>query len=184
MKTPPFAPRLLLLALVLLACALRTPAQAVRVMPAHPGSRLLSSNLSLGATPASLSFNLAAGLVAQGSQPIVVNTSWTLGLLATVHVYAYFLSETALSDGTATPNVISASSVLGQCSTGSATSYTAFTQSGPFSSSSLLVFQQTSLLGIFSSRSDNLYLKIDLRNQQQLPAGAYSGTLTFQAQAF
>jgi len=81
---------------------------------------------------------------------------------------------------------IPASVIFGQVPTGLPTSYTAFTQAGPFGAAgaSLQLITTGSLLSLGGSRTDTLSLKIDLTSLPQLPAATYTGTLYLQAQEF
>jgi hypothetical protein len=148
----------------------------------------LLERITLSATPGTITFALNNGAVATGSAPIALTTSWLLAATrANVNVFAWFATPaSALTDGAATPNTIPSSEVLGQVTTGTPTSFTAFTQSNTLGSAGggLKLFTQAlSITNRVASRSDNLNLEIDLTSQPQLPAGSYSGTLNLQAQA-
>jgi len=103
----------------------------------------------------------------------------------TVNLYGYFASSTvALTDG-ASHNIPS-SAVFGQVTTGVPTSFTAFTQTGPFggAGASLHLFSQgITVSNVSSTRTDNLSLRIDLTSAPQTSAAVYTGTLQIQAQA-
>jgi hypothetical protein len=91
-----------------------------------------------------------------------------------------------LTDGLSTPDNIPSSEVLGQVTSGTPTSYTAFTQSNTVGTANggLLLYTQTLTSSNRSSnRTDNLNLEINLGAQPQLPAGSYTGLLNIQAQA-
>lgn len=184
----------LLLAGMALLCmeellALTAGAQAVRVnrqrLTALPDTAV--SSLSVSVTPSEVSFTLVSNGVAKGSSAISVTTAWnatTCAPTCTVNLYGYFTSATsALTGGTG--GSIPSSAVLGQVPTGKPTTYTAFTQTGPFggSAASLFLFSQ-SITGHASktSRTDALSLEIDLSGHPQQPAGSYTGTLYIQAQ--
>ena len=148
----------------------------------------LGETLTLSATPANLTFTLAAGTAATGSAPIAITTSWVLKTnRSAVNLYAWFTTPSAaLTDGAATPNNIPSSDVFGQMTTGTPASYTAFTQTNALGTASggLALFSQSiTSTNRAGTRSDNLNLKIDLTNEAQLPAGTYNGTLTLQAQS-
>jgi hypothetical protein len=148
-------------------------------------SATLLESLTVSASPSSVTFNLVAGGTATGSAPVSITTSWVLGATRTsVNLYGYFSSSTAaLTDG-ASDNIPS-SDVLGQVSTGSPTTYTAFTQTGPFGAAggSLRLFAQSiGVLNLIGARTDSLGLEINL-STLQIPAGTYTGTLHIQAQA-
>ena len=140
--------------------------------------------ITVSATPGTISFTLAAGAQAQGSAPVAIYTAGqNLSGLSSVSLYAYFASTNALTDtaGDTLPNT----ALFGKDSSGTPTSYTAFTQSTPYSGSTgLLVYTTRDLVSLLSGRTDNLYLMIDLSSSPQLPAGTYNGTLFLEAQAF
>ncbi len=146
----------------------------------------LLETLTVAAAPSAVTFNLVAGGAATGSAPVAVTTVWVLGATRTkVNLYGSFASSTAaLADGSG--NNIPSANVLGQVTTGLPTTFTAFTQTGPFGAAgaSLELFSQTiSVTNLNGNRTDNLNLKIDLTSLPQLPAGIYTGTLNIQAQA-
>jgi hypothetical protein len=124
---------------------------------------------------------------------VVITTTMTgISLFGTLSLYGYFSSSTAaLTDGRTIPNDIPTSAVFGQVTTGSPTTFTAFTSStavGP-AGAGLLLFTATTLSSTGCSpfgaicRTDSLNLKITLTSLPQLPAGSYNGTLILQAQA-
>jgi hypothetical protein len=148
----------------------------------------LLERLTIAASPSTVNFTLNNGTVTTGSAPVAITTSWLLlPTRANVKLYAWFATPSAaLTDGAATPNNIPSSEVLGQVTSGTPTSYTAFTQSNALgvANGGLLLFTQAlTALNRSSSRSDNLNLEIDLTSQPQLPAGTFTGTLNIQAQA-
>lgn len=152
--------------------------------PATQQGTLPLNTLTVTTSPSTVTFALATGTAVAGSVPVSVSTSWLLGVASTVRLYGFFASTAALTstgtDGTAIP----VSSVLGECPTGTATSFTPFTQTSPLSgATSLLLFQQSATVSLLVNRTDQLLLKIDLSSLPQLPAGSYSGTLVLQAQA-
>jgi hypothetical protein len=175
------------------------PLGLVIVFPAVMGSAVVNSNVSgvaltstllealtVIAAPGVVNFSLNSGGSATGSTPVAVTTTWVFAAGRTaVNVYGSFASATAaLTDGSS--NDIPSSNVLGQVTTGSPTSYTAFTQTGPFGAaggSLQLLSQAISVANVTGTRTDNLTLKIDLTSTPQLPAGVYTGTLNIQAQA-
>jgi hypothetical protein len=141
--------------------------------------------LTVVALPPAVAFNLSAGGVSTGTPSVVVATTWVLGPSRTsVKVFGYFSTSTAaLTDG-AGDNIPSAD-VLGQVTTGSPATMTAFTQTGPFGAagaSLLLVSQGITSANTTGTRSDTLNLEIQL-SSTPLPAGVYTGTLRIQAQA-
>lgn len=148
----------------------------------------LLESLTVTATPNIVTFNLNSGAAATGSTPVVIGTSWILGPgRSTVVLDGYFSSaNAALTDGGSPANNIPTSEVLGQVTTGTPTSFTAFTQTpalGPAGAGLTLFTQNITTSNRAALRTDNLNLKIDLTSQPQLPSGIYTGTLTLQAQA-
>lgn len=148
----------------------------------------LNESLTVAATPSNVNFTLLSGGIATGSAPVAMTTSWILkNSRTTVSLIGYFSSASAaLSDGATTPTNIPTSEVLGQVTTGTPTSYTAFTQTaalGPAGAGLTLFTQTISNTNRAASRNDNLNLEINLTSQPQLPAGSYTGTLNLQAQA-
>ena len=148
----------------------------------------LGEALSISATPSTVTFTLVGGGVANGSSAVAITTNWLLlPTRANLVLDGYFSSSTAaLTDGRTTPDNIPTSAVFGQVTTGSPTTYTAFTQTaalGPAGAGLTLFSLPLTLLNIVGTRTDNLNLRIDLSGQPLLPAGSYTGTLTLQAQA-
>jgi hypothetical protein len=148
----------------------------------------LGESLTVAATPSAVAIPLVSGGVATGTSPVAITTTWVLSASrTTVTLVGYFASATvALTDGAATPDNIPASEVLGQMTTGTPTSFTAFTQTAPLGTpgAGLTLFTQgLSAANRTANRTDNLSLEINLASQPQLPAGSYTGTLNIQAQA-
>lgn len=148
----------------------------------------LGESLTVAATPSAVAIPLVSGGVATGTSPVAITTTWVLSASrTTVTLVGYFASATvALTDGAATPDNIPASEVLGQMTTGTPTSFTAFTQTAPLGTAGagLTLFTQgLSSANRTANRTDNLSLEINLASQPQLPAGSYTGTLNIQAQA-
>lgn len=148
----------------------------------------LAETLTIAATPANVNFTLVQGGISTASAPVQIVSSWLLGPgRATVKLYAWFATPAAaLTDGAATPDNIPSSQVFGQVTTGTPTSYTAFTQSNTLGTANgglLLYTQALSSGNRAATRTDNLNLQINLASQAQLPAGVYTGTLNIQAQA-
>lgn len=169
--------------------ALAAGAQAVRVnrqrISALPDAK--SGSLTVAVSPSSMSFSLVSGGVAAGTAPANVTTTWSGTICqgtCTMDLYAYFTSPTEALSGGSPAVYIPSSEVLGQMTTGTPTTMTAFTQSGPVAGGSLLLFSQSIVLRSGNgSRTDTLKLEINLSSQRQLPAGTYSGTVYIQAQA-
>jgi hypothetical protein len=148
----------------------------------------LGESLTIAATPTSVSFTLVKGGTATGSAAVAITTTWILGpSRANLTLVGYFASTTAaLTDGLSTPDLIPTSEVLGQVTTGSPTTFTAFTQSpglGTAGAGLTLFTVALTSSNRTGTRTDNLNLEINLASQPQLPAGSYTGTLTLQAQA-
>ena len=100
--------------------------------------------------------------------------------MSSVSLYGYFSSTTALTNvsGASIPS----SAVFGQCTTGSPTTFTAFTASdsnGMGAGSSLLIWRTTNLVSLGAGRTDTLSLEINLQGVPQTPAGTYTGTVNF-----
>src|ERR1700678_80487 len=93
----------------------------------------LGESLTGAATPSAVAIPLVAGGTATGTSPVAITTTWVLSASRTaVTLVGYFASATvALTDGATTPDNIPASEVLGQVTTGTPTSFTAFTQTAP-----------------------------------------------------
>jgi hypothetical protein len=147
----------------------------------------LSESLTVAATPATVTFVLIPGGTATGNAPVAVTTTWILSASRTsVTLVGYFSSATAaLSGGSPVVN-IPTSEVLGQVTTGTPTTFTAFTQTaplGPAGAGLTLFTQAISGTNRSANRTDNLNVQINLTSQPQLPAGSYAGTLNLQAQA-
>jgi hypothetical protein len=148
----------------------------------------LGESLTVSATPNNVSFALVSGGTAAASGPVAVTTTWILsGSRTSVTLVGYFASATAaLTNGGSPAVTIPTSEVLGQVTTGTPTTFTAFTQSAPLGTTGagLTLFTQAiSATNFASLRTDNLNLEINLTAQPQLPAGTYTGTLDLQAQA-
>jgi hypothetical protein len=186
-------PLVFVLAAAMGAIALLQPAQAsaqaIRVGVHRPKPQLFAfTYLAVTASPSNVNFTLVKGGAATGSSSVAITTTYVgLSLNGLLTLYAYFASApNALTGGTPSSSIPS-SDVFGLCPTGTPTSYTAFTQTTPYSGASgLQIYQVTSLLAINlpGSRTDNLTLKIDLTSTPQLPAATYTGTITLEAQSF
>jgi hypothetical protein len=142
---------------------------------------VLTTSLTVSASPASVNFNLVPNGIANGSGTVAVTTSWTLSpSVGDVTVWAYFTSApSALSDG-AVDNIPS-SSVLGSPNGGA---FAPFTGVSPFAAGSSLQIFTVRILGNnrTGTRVDNLDLRINTTGLG-LPAGTYSGVMHIQAQA-
>ena len=184
----------LLLLLIVTPQSMKT--QALRVRPKTLGVRpqlvCVLCYLTVTATPATVTFTLTKLGLATGSAPIVITTQeFGLSSQVSLKLFGYFSSPTAaLTDGASTPDNIPTSAVLGQMTTGSPTTFTAFTQTnalGPAGAGLLLysvvTLSTTGCPLLVGCRTDNLNMEINLGALPQLPAGTYTGTLTLQAQA-
>jgi len=149
----------------------------------------LAESLSVSATPTTVTFTLVAGGTALGNVPVAITTTWVLASSrANVVLDGYFATATSALSGSASPVVnIPSSEVYGLMSTGTPTTYTAFTANtalGPTGAGLLLYTQALSSTNRNSTRTDNLLLEINLSAQPQLPAASnYTGSLFLQAQA-
>jgi|HubBroStandDraft_1064217.scaffolds.fasta_scaffold280114_1 hypothetical protein len=185
-KSTPFAFALIFAGL------LQIPANAASLNSNAPTVALnasLGESLTVSTTVGTVNFTLVNGTTVAGSAAVPITTNWVLLPSRTsVKLYGFFSSSTAaLTDGYSTPDNIPSANVLGQVTTGVPTTYTAFTQTaagfGAASASLLLVNQAISSgsANFVANRTDNLTLEI--ATPATLPAGAYTGTLTLQAQA-
>jgi hypothetical protein len=167
------------------------PGRASALVISNIGNVSLAASLSQGLTVSlpsgtTVSFALANGSPAAGDVPVVISTSWNLnpGQTGAVTLYGYFaLPAQSLTNGVG--GDIASSLVQGRVTTGTPTTYTAFTQTNPVgpAGGSLLLFSETITgLNKNKTRTDNLDLRIDLTGQS-LPAGTYTGTLRIQARA-
>ena len=116
-----------------------------------------------------------------GNVPVVATTTWILGAGRTdVKLFAYFDDPTAaLSLGAVNIPSSAVSATVGGTSVG------AFTNVVPFGTGVTIFDQAITDLNRSGSHSSSVGLNIDLSTGTlpQLPAGAYAGTLHFQAQA-
>ena len=149
---------------------------------------VLGETLTIAATPTTVNFTLVAGGAAAGSSAVATTTSWVLAPgRANIVLDGYFSNANAALTFAGPPvSNIPTSAVLGLVSTGTPTTYTAFTQTatlGTAGAGLTLFTQALSSSNRSSSRNDNLSLEIDLSALPSLSAGTYTGTLTLQAQA-
>jgi len=176
-----------LLVAIMMAGCLTARGQVYKVRPLAPKANpqiIIGGTLSVSATPGLVNFSLVQSGVAQGSSGVTVTTSWNvLGIITTLNLYGYFSSSSgALTDGLTPPHFIPSSAVFGQVSTGLPTTYTAFTQTTPFSGAAgLQLYTDSQFIALGGSRTDVMNLRIDLTNVPTLPPGTYTGTLTLQA---
>ncbi|HTV81426.1 MAG TPA: hypothetical protein VME18_02155 [Acidobacteriaceae bacterium] len=184
------SPRSLALFAVLAASCALGWGQAIKVRSRElePLAPIGGGALTVSASPATVDFTLVSKGTAQGSSGVTVTTTWDeTGGGAEVSLYAWLGSSTAaLSNEDSSTYVIPSSAVLGQMTTGSPTSYTAFTQTTPggIAGAGLTLLNDVSVSESrygSDSRSDVLNLEINLSGMPALPAGTYTGTLTLQA---
>ena len=146
-------------------------------------AQTLSVSITSGST---VNFALTANAAAAGDVPAVVQTSWNLnpGQVGAVSLYGYFDTPAqALTDGGG--NDIASSLVEGRMTTGTPTTYTAFTQTnpvGPAGGSLALFSSNITGLNKIATRTDNLDVRINLTGTT-VPAGSYTGVLRLQARA-
>lgn len=150
-------------------------------------SAVLAQSITLTVTSGStVNFTLVNGSPAAGDVPAVIQTTWNLnpGIIGAVSLFGYFNTPAqALSDGAG--NFITTTLTEGQMTTGTPTSYAAFTQTnavGPAGGSLLLFTENITGANKIKTRTDNLDLRINLTGQT-IPAGTYTGTLRLQARA-
>jgi len=149
-------------------------------------SASLAQTLSISITSgSSVNFTLTNGSASAGDVQAVIATTWNLnpGQTGAVSLYGYFDTPAAamLSGSDQLPSSL----VEGRVTTGTPTTYTAFTQTNPVGAAggSLALFTEA-ITGInkIKTRTDNLDLRVNLAGQT-LPAGSYSGVLKIQARA-
>lgn len=150
-------------------------------------SATMNQFISVAVTSGStVNFTLAANAVAAGDVPAVVQTNWALnpGLIGAISLYGYFDTPAqALTAGGG--DDIASSRVEGRVTTGTPTTFTAFTQTNPVgpAGGSLALFS-ANITGVnkTGTRTDNLDLRINMTGAT--PAvGTYTGTLRLQARA-
>lgn len=169
--------------LLLMTATCSAQAQWVKLNSTRGATPQISlGSISVSATPATVNLTLVPGGRSVMSPTLTITYGVTLTVLTNFSLYASFATTSALTDNAG--NTIPSSAVLGQCPSGTPTSLTPFTQSGPFASgSSLLVYQTSSLATLLAAKAQTCNLVIDLTSLPQLPAGSYSGNLIIQAQA-
>jgi hypothetical protein len=147
-------------------------------------SASLTVTVTAGATQTLASITDNALNTFPAATPVVIQTQWDLApTTGSVDLVAYFTTPAqALVNGT---NFIASSLVQGRVSTGTPTSFTAFSQNavGGVGSAggSLLLFTET-ITGVnkTKTRNDNLELQLNLVGQTTA-VGTYSGTLNIRA---
>ena len=148
-----------------------------------PTNVTLNATLAESLTVASSAANLVVPIVPNGtgapSPALTITSTWALAKTRTsIKLFAYFGTGTALSDGAG--DNIPAANVLGSVNAGG---YGPFTNVGAFTNFSIQMFSLTGGTMTFNgSRNDTLNLEINTTGLG-LPAAAYTGTLSLQAQA-
>jgi hypothetical protein len=145
---------------------------------------VLPESLTVSLSGNAVNFNLVAGSANNlGSTSITATTNWVLARrLPVVDLYAFFgSSSAALTDG-AGDNIPSADFQISD----NGGTFAALTRTAPFGGANAgLRLSSTPILGKRnSSHIDVMKFNINLGSLPELPAGAYTGTLTIQAQAF
>jgi hypothetical protein len=180
--------------MLLLLCAPSLRAQTIRIAKPkprtsvrgslRPNSLLGNTVLFLSASPTTTNFTLVANGSATASSAIAITSTLTLPLSTSIRIYGYFVSSTAALTGTASGSKIPTSAVSGIVPTGVPTSYTTFTQTGPFGGANCsLLLVSLNAITVLYTETDNLTLKINLSGVA-IPADTYVGTLYIQGQAF
>ena len=145
---------------------------------------VLSQSVSVTLSANAVNFTLTSGSANNpGSTSITATTTWTLKpSVSSLKVYAFFSnSASALTDG-AGNNIPSADFQISN----NGGAFNALTNTVPFGGANPgLQLSSTPILGNNRTgmRNDVMNFNIDLAPLPNLPAGAYTGTLTIQAQA-
>jgi hypothetical protein len=175
-------------AVLLLAGIFAAPAGAqVRNSGASPIAlkAVLSDSITLTLSGNAVNFNLTGGSASNpGSTGITATTFWVLRPnVGSLKLYAFFSSSTtALSDGSG-HNIPSADFQISD----NGGAFAALTNTVPFGGANAgLQVSSVRILGNnkTGTNSDLMNFNINLAPLPNLPAGAYTGTLTIQAQAF
>ncbi len=154
--------------------------QTVSINASKTASLTVTINSGGTQTLATLNDNAANSF----ASPVNVTTAWDINpSAASVSLVAYFTTAAqALANGT---NYIPSSWIKGRVTTGTPTTFTAFTGNavgGAGSAGGSLTLFTTAITGAnkTASRTDNLDLQIDLTGQTAT-AGTYTGTLNLRA---
>jgi hypothetical protein len=140
----------------------------------------LAESLTVSSSAGTLTVPIVPNGTGAASPALTITSTWALAKTRTsVKLFAYFASAAAaLSDG-AGDNIPSAN-VLGSVNAGA---YGPFTNVGAFTNNSIQMFSLTGgTLTFNGTRNDTLNLEINTTGLG-LPAAAYTGTLSLQAQA-
>ncbi len=172
---------------LLMMAALTVPARAQVLNSAASTITLnavLSQSVSVTLSANAVNFTLTSGSANNpGSTSITATTTWTLKpSVGSLKVYAFFSnSASALTDG-AGNNIASADFQISN----NGGAFNALTNTVPFGGANAgLQLSSTPILGNnrTGTRNDVMNFNINLVPLPNLPAGAYTGTLTIQAQA-
>jgi len=145
---------------------------------------VLNDSITVSLSSSAVNFTLTAGSANNpGSTGVTATTTWLLRPnVNSLKLYAFFSSATAaLTDG-AGNNIPSADFQISD----NAGPLNALTNTVPFGGANAgLQLSSTPILGNnkSGSRTDNMNFNINLVPLPSLPAAAYTGTLTIQAQA-
>lgn len=176
--------------LAALALTLLIPAKAQAQFSSAETSAIMSAelleSLSVVVLPGVVNFALTSGSSTNpGSTPLVVTTTWALGLSrSSVKVYAYFSNASAALAHTLPGNSVDIPSSRVQVSVNGG-SMRALDQTVTFGggSAGLQLFNQSvNIANVASLRADTLTFNIDLSGYT-LPVDVYTGTLRLRAQA-
>jgi len=145
---------------------------------------VLSQSVSVTLSANAVNFTLTSGSANNpGSTSITATTTWTLKpSVGSLKVYAFFSnSASALTDG-AGNNIPSADFTISD-NGGAATALTNTVAFGGANAGYQMANVAITGANKNGSRNDVMNFNINLAPLPQLPAGAYTGTLTIQAQA-
>lgn len=140
----------------------------------------VQESLTISLDQTLISFALVPGSAANaGSTGVNVVTTWNLTSGRTaVTLYAYFdNASSALVNGSSSIPSADVSASVGGASVGS------FTNAVPFGTGVTLMTQAITSTNLSGTKTSAVALNINLSSLPTLPAGTYSGTLHFQAQA-
>jgi hypothetical protein len=139
----------------------------------------LAESLTVSSSAATLTVPIVANGTGTPSPALTITSTWALAKTRTsVKLFAYFAATTAMSDGAG--DNIPAANVLGSVNAGA---YGPFSNVGAFTNFSIQMFSLTGgTMSFNGTRSDTLNLEINTTGLG-LPAAAYTGTLSLQAQA-
>ena len=163
-------------------------AQVIRIGARRPRPQLtLGDTLAVSATPTVVSVTLVPGGTAVASSSVSITTTEAgVSLLTSAVMYAYFASASTALSGGAPVSYIPSSVIFGRCTTGTPTTYTSFTSTGPFggAGASLQIYSLSGgLLSLGFTRTDVLSLEVNLSSLPQQPAASYTGSIYIQVQA-